>query len=655
MPTPSRDLPALLFGQRLRTDEQEAQKISAVRGIPVLGLDALSSAAYGPEAALTVLIPLGAAATGYLGPLSAIIIVILLAVFFSYRQTIAAYPNGGGSYTVAKENLGPHAGLLAAAALSLDYILNVAVAIAAGVGAIVSAVPSMLRFTLPLCLAILVVLTIVNLRGVREAGLIFMLPTWLFVGTLALVIVLGLVQIVITHGHPTPVVRPPAALAPTGAVTLWVLSRAFASGTTAMTGVEAVSNGVPLFREPTVRSAQRSLTAIIGILVVLLAGVAYVCLAYHIVATPPGDAGYESVLSQMTGAIVGRGWFYYLTMFAVVSVLCLSANTSFADYPRLTRLLALDHYLPLGFAHLGRRLVYSLGIVVLAVFAGLLLVVFGGITDALIPLFAVGALLAFAASQWGMVVHWRRVGGPGARRSLVVNGLGAIATSVTLIVVVVCKFTEGAWITAVAIPTLYLIFIGIRHRQERVAQETGEAEHDWGPLPIHEAKPPVVIVPITRLDWVSRKALSFAVTISPDVEAVLVQTDDTDAGAERVEALRKAWGELVHDPCQTCGLQPISLVTLKSEYREFVPPLLRHVREAAHRHHDRYIAVVVPEIVKRRWYDVILSGHRPTILKSLLRTHGGPRVIIVDAPWRLREHNRRVDARRAEGGNAGGD
>jgi amino acid transporter len=632
---PYRDL---LFGRRLRTDEQEAQKISALRGIPVLGLDALSSAAYGPEAALTVLIPLGAAASGYLAPISAVIIVILLAVFFSYRQTIAAYPNGGGSYTVAKENLGPHAGLFAAAALSLDYILNVAVAIAAGVGAIVSAVPSLLRFTLPLCLAILVVLTIVNLRGIREAGLIFMLPTYLFVGTLALVIILGLVQIAISRGHPIPRVLPPAPLASTGTVTLWLLSRAFAAGTTAMTGVEAVSNGVPLFRAPTVRSAQRSLTAIIGILVALLAGVAYVCFAYHIVATPPGTAGYESVLSQMTGAVVGRGWFYYLTMIAVVSVLCLSANTSFADYPRLTRLLALDHYLPLGFAHLGRRLVYSLGIVVLAAFAGILLIVFGGITDALIPLFAVGALLAFCASQWGMVAHWRRAGGPGANRSIIVNGIGAVATTITVIVVIVCKFTEGAWITTLAIPTLYVVFLGIRHRQERVARELGEAQPDWGPLPIHEAKPPIVIVPITRLDWVSRKALSFAVTISPDVEAVLVQTDDTDAGAERVEELRAAWGELVQDPCQTCGLSPISLVTLKSEFREFIPPILQHVRAAARRHRDRYIAVVVPEVVKRRWYDVVLSGHRPTILKSLLRIHGGPRVIIVDAPWHLRGH-----------------
>jgi hypothetical protein len=262
--------------------------------------------------------------------------------------------------------------------------------------------------------------------------------------------------------------------------------------------------------------------------------------------------------------------------------------------------------------------------------------------------------LAFAASQWGMVGHWRRVGGPGARRFMAVNGVGAIATSVTLLVVIVCKFTEGAWITAVAIPTLYFIFVAIRARYERVAHELAEGQHDWGPLLVHDAKPPIVIVPITRLDWVSRKALSFAVTISPNVEAVLVQTDDSDAGSERIEALRSSWGDLVHDPCRHCGHPPIELITLRSEYREILPPLLHHVRNAAHRHHDRYIAVVVPEVIKSRWYDIVLSGHRPSILKSQLRLHGGPRVIVVDAPWHLRQHDHRVDPGRADGGHAGG-
>jgi amino acid transporter len=282
-------------------------------------------------------------------------------VYLSYRQTIEAYPGGGGSYTVASQNLGPYPGLLAASALSLDYILNVAVGISAGVGAVVSAIPSLLRYTLPLSLAILVLLTVVNLRGIRESGLVFLLPTYLFVGTLILVVALGLVRTILTHGHPVPVTPPPIPGPPTAAVTTWLLVRSFASGTTAMTGVEAVSNGVPLFRDPSVRTANRTLTAIVALLVILLAGIAYLCPAYNIAATAPDTEGYQSVLSQLAGAVVGKGVLYFVTMTSVVTVLCLSANTSFADFPRLGRVLALDRYLPLQFAHPGRRLVYTTG------------------------------------------------------------------------------------------------------------------------------------------------------------------------------------------------------------------------------------------------------------------------------------------------------
>jgi amino acid transporter len=395
----------LLFGRPLRSEEQEAQKIGPLRGIPVLGLDALASAAYGPEAALTILIPAGAAASAYIGPVSAVIIALLALVYLSYRQTIAAYPNGGGSYTVASENLGRIPGLIAASALALDYVLNAAVAISAGVGAVVSAVPALLPHTLALCLAILALLTLVNLRGVRESGLVFMAPAYAFLGCLGVTIVIGVVRALGAHGHPVPVATPPVPGRATAAVGTWLVLRAFASGCTAMTGVEAVSNGVPIFKDPAVRMAQRTLTVIVASLAALLAGIAYLSHAYGIVATPPGRAGYESVLSQLIAAVTGRGVFYYGAIASVVAVLCLSANTSFAGFPRLCRVLALDEYLPAEFAHPGRRLVYSVGIVGLALLAGLLLVVFGGITDRLIPLFAVGAFLAFTMSQAGMVVH----------------------------------------------------------------------------------------------------------------------------------------------------------------------------------------------------------------------------------------------------------
>ncbi len=375
-----------LLGRRLASDEQEQQQIGPLAGIPVLGLDALASAAYGPEAALTVLIPLGALGIGYVGPILAIIISVLFVVYFSYRQTIAAYPGGGGSYTVAKANLGMMWGLTGGAALVLDYILNVAVGIAAGIGVIVSAFPWLLPHTLALCLLILVLLTIINLRGVRESGLVFMAPTYVFIITLLTVMVVGVVKALASGGHPVPIVAPPRIADATTAATVWMLLRAFANGCTAMTGVEAVSNGVPLFRKPTIPNAQRTLTAITALLALLLAGVAYLTRAYGIAATDPGQSGYQSVVSMLVGAVMGRGVFYYLTIGSVVAVLALSANTSFADFPRVCRVLAEDRILPDSFAIRGRRLVYSQGIVVLAVLSGALLVVFNGITDRLIPL-----------------------------------------------------------------------------------------------------------------------------------------------------------------------------------------------------------------------------------------------------------------------------
>ena len=625
----------VLFGTPLRTDQQDQQRIGALRGIPVLGLDALASAAYGPEAALTVLLAVGAAASHYIAPISAVIIAVLLAVYLSYRQTIDAYPNGGGSYTVASENLGRFPGLLAASALSLDYILNVAVAVSAGVGAIVSAAPMLLRYTLPLCLAILVFLTMVNLRGIRESGLVFLLPTYLFVASLGLVIIVGVVRTVIGGGHPVPVAPPPAPVPATLAVTGWLLMRAFASGTTAMTGVEAVSNGVPLFREPTTRTANRTLTAIVGILIALLAGIAFLCPVYKIVATAPGAVGYQSVLSQLTGAVTGHGTLYYVTMSSVATVLCLSANTSFADFPRLGRVLALDRYLPLQFAHPGRRLVYTTGILLLCAMAAGLLTIFGGITDRLIPLFAVGALLAFTMSQWGMVAHWRRVGGPHARRSLVLNGLGAVATSLTVLVVIVTKFTEGAWITVLVIPLFMLFFLAARHSHERVDRAIMGEGTESSPLSFASAEPPIVIVPLRRLDRVARKGLQFALSISSEVQAVLVVTDDVTADERCASSLSASWHDLVDVPALAAGHSSVSFVTLPSAYREFITPFLTYVRDVAAAHPNRYIAVVIPEVVERRWYDALFASHRPALLKAVLRVRGGPRVLVVDAPWHI--------------------
>ncbi|WNG54145.1 APC family permease [Archangium gephyra] len=620
-----------LFGKPIPNDEAEEEKIGPLEGIPVLGLDALASPAYGPEAALTVLLVLGASGSRYIGPIIAIIAVLLLIVQFSYRQTIAAYPDGGGSYSVARANLGRKPALLAAAALALDYVLNVAVAISAGVGALVSAIPGLFHHMLPLCLVLLGLITLVNLRGIRTAGKLFMVPTYLFVACLGTTFLVGLVKVVSSGGHPVPVEPPPHLPAGTATASLWLLMRAFASGCTAMTGVEAVSNGVPIFRQPRVLGAQRTLASIVGILVVLLAGVALLCHAYGIGATPPGQAGFQSVLSQLVGAVAGRGVFYYVTSASILVVLCLSANTSFADFPRLCRMLALDGYLPAAFAHAGSRLVYSTGIIILSLLAGALLVAFRGVTDHLIPLFAVGAFSAFTVSQFGMVAHWRRSQEPRAKHYLMVNAVGGTATGLTLAVVAVSKFSEGAWMTFVFVPLAVLLFHTTRRHHEKV-EKAIETEQ---PMRVVQAAAPVVVVPLKRLDLVTEKGLQFALTISPDVQVVQVR-----AQPEECEELRACWKRRVEAPFRAAGLPVPELVVLRSTYRQVVDPLLGYIHKLAAAHPDRFIAVLVPELIEHRWYHYLLHSHTATVLKMMLLFRGGPQVVVISAPWFLRERKR---------------
>ncbi|MFI5298487.1 MAG: APC family permease [Polyangiales bacterium] len=617
-----------LLGRPLSDDEAEHQQIGPLAGIPVLGLDALSSAAYGPEAALTLLIPLGAAGLAFVGPISALIVAILGVIFFSYRQTIHAYPGGGGSYTVAKENLGRGAALVAGSALALDYVLNVAVGISAGVGALVSALPKLQPYTLSMCLLILLVLTVVNLRGLRESGIAFMLPTYTFVLTLGVTIAVGVTRAAFSGGHPTPVTMPPALHAPTEAVGVWLLVRAFASGCTAMTGVEAVSNGVPLFRTPAVPKAQRTLTAIIVILASLLGGIAYLCRAYEIGAVDPSAAGYQSILSMLVGAVMGRRAFYYLTMAAVVTVLALSANTSFADFPRLCRVLAEDRFLPDSFAVRGRRLVFTQGILALSLLAAVLLVAFGGITDRLIPLFAIGAFLAFTMSQAGMVVHWRRLGGAEARHSLPLNALGAVATAVTLVVVAVSKFMEGAWITVVVIPLLIVAFLRVNRHYVSVAAQIV----DGAPLSLANPGQPIAVVAMQSWNRLTARGLQFAVRLAPEVYAVQVKSETT-----KMRELTPDWAQLVCEPTRQAGLAPPKLVVLHSRYRQFFKPLIDFVLELRDKNPGRDIVVVIPDLVVEHWYQGFLHNNRGAILRTLLRVRGGPNVVVLNTPFHLHD------------------
>jgi amino acid transporter len=612
----------LLFGRPLATSEERAEHIGPIAGIPIFGLDALSSAAYGPEAALTLLIPLGMLGVRYIVPVSGAIVILLAIVYFSYRQTIEAYPKGGGSYTVASENLGANAGLLAASALMIDYILTAAVGISAGVGALISAVPSLHPYTLQLCLGVLLVLTIVNMRGVHDTGVVFMIPTYLFAGTLLIVIGVGAWHAI--GGHAVPVTPLPAMPMATAVLGPWLLLKVFSSGCTAMTGVEAVSNGVMAFRDDTRKNAKITLTIIIVLLAILLIGIALLCKAYGVGATDPNGAQYESVLSMLTRAVMGHGWFYYLTIGSVLLVLALSANTAFADFPRLTRAIAGNNYLPHVFLLRGRRLLYSWGIYVLVALTALLLILFGGVTDRLIPLYAIGAFMAFTLSQAGMVVHWRRKGKSAGRMAM--NGLGAVATGVTTLVVLVAKFAEGAWITALLIAVMIVLMRSVKTHYTRVAKETA-LDRPIAPAEIVE---PIVVLPVDQWNRITEKALSFALSMSNDIRCLHVQI------ADEPDKICQIWEKDVAAPLRKAGKCVPKLEVLNSPYRYVLQPVVEYVLKVEKESDLRKVCVLVPELVVRHWWENLLHNRRADLLKVILLLRGNQRIVVVNIPWYLK-------------------
>ena len=656
-----------LLGRPLATEEDASQRVGVAEGVPAFGLDALGSAAYGPEAALTILIPAAAAGLAYILPLTLVIILLLTIVFFSYRQTIVAYPNGGGSYTVASENLGRGLGILAAASLMLDYLLDVGVGISTGVGALVSAVPKLGPHTLGLCLVILVVLTFVNLRGARESGAIFMLPTYLFCVCLLGILVWGAAKAFASGGHPHPVVAPPHPSVHTvAAVSTWLLIRAFASGCTALTGIEAVSNGVTAFKDPNTQTANRTLTVIVVLLAVFLYGIAHLTRVYGIVATDPGSKDYQSLLSMLTAAVAGKGVVYYVTIASILVLLSLSANTAFTGFPRLCRAIAEDGYLPKFFAIRGRRLVYTEGIVVLGILSGLILIAFDGITDRLIPLFAIGAFMAFTMSQAGMVFHWRKNPGKGSGLSMTINAIGALATGATVVVVLVAKFTEGAWITVLMIPLLMVLMYGV-HRHYAFVDQQAHVDH----LHLDKEQPPYAILPISGWNRASEAAVQFACSLTPDVEIVHINCVDqnpqkapasppsnqaseansgkpTPAGAAPSQAdAASAKDALPQDPTvdawrgelasatRAAGLTEPQIIALDSPYRFITSPILNYILKREANLPGRRLAIIVPELVTTHWYQYLLHNHRSTVLKALLLLKGNHRIVVINVPWYL--------------------
>jgi len=608
----------VLIGRPLPTHRLKHERLNKLQGLAVFSSDALSSSAYATEEILLGLIAAGPIALVYAWPISLVITTVLAIVAFSYYQTIHAYPSGGGAYIVARSNLGAWPGLVAAAALLIDYILTVSVSVSAGVAAITSAVPALFDNRVALAIGAVVFIAVINMRGVRESGTIFAAPTYFFIFMGLLMLLLGLARAWGTDAVP-PRISAEAA-SPLAPLTLLLVLRAFASGSAAMTGVEAISNGIQAFRPPESRNAGYTLIWMAAILSTLFLGITY--LARHFGIVP---AETETVVSQLSRAVFGGGVGYYLTQAATAMILILAANTSFADFPRLSSILARDRFLPHQFANLGDRLVFANGIIVLAVLSGLLIYIFGADTHSLIPLYAVGVFLSFTLSQSGMVRKWWRERGRGWWRSLGFNLIGAVATGVVLVVVVIAKFSQGAWIVAILIPAFVWLMRSIWVHYGDVRRQLALTSPEAA-APVKQHK---VVVPVGGMHRGVLPALRYAKSLSNDVTAVIVDIDP----AETADVVKRweRWG------------MGIPLRVLDSPYRSVLGPILRYLDDLEWEvTFDQQLTVVLPEFVPSRWWQFLLHNQNAFLLKATLffRRRAGHRVTVVtDVPYYLTEEH----------------
>jgi len=599
----------LIVGAPIPSRLAHHERFSKITGLAVLSSDALSSVAYATEEILRVLTIGGLVSMSLVTPIGAIIATVMIVVVFSYRQTIHAYPSGGGAYIVAKDNLGRLPSLVAAASLLIDYILTVSVSIAAGVAAITSAFPQYQPHAVAVCLGFVVVLMLGNLRGVRESGRLFAGPTYFFIVSILTMIAVGAWRYFSGSLHAVPPLEHPL---PPGTTMLpvFVLLTAFSNGCTALTGVEAVSNGVPAFRPPESKNAAGTLVAMACMSITMFIGITLLSHAYAIV---PNDA--ETVVSQIARATFGgRGWPYFAVQAGTMAILVLAANTAYADFPRLASIMARDRFLPRQFMNQGDRLAFSNGIVILSILASVLLIVFGGDTHALIPLYMIGVFVSFTLSQAGMVLHWRRLREPGWRSSAAINGFGAIVTGVVLVIVAMTKAAEGAWIIIVMIPVLVTIFEVTRRHYDHVAAEL--TLRGWQPEP---ASRHVVIVPIGGLQRAVVKALRYARALSPDVRAVYVELDPT-----ATEALRRQWSEWG---------QGVELVVLESPFRSLMEPLLEYIEELHEADAAAYVTVILPEFVPKRLWQHLLHNQHALLIKGALLFK--PNIVVTSVPYHL--------------------
>ena len=640
------DIRGALLGQPLASARMSHERLTKVKALAVLSSDALSSVAYATEQTLAVLLIAGPAALQDSPGIAAAIVVLLLLVGLSYRQTIHAYPKGGGSYIVASDNLGHVPGLVAGASLMTDYILTVAVSVSAGVGAVVSAFPDLRGFIVPLGLLVIALLVLGNLRGIREAGSLFAAPTYLFIAAMGALIVFGIVH-VITQGTAVPELLrhsnyigklpiPGYGIAGIGGA--FLIARAFASGCTALTGVEAISDGVPAFKPPEWRNARTTLMFMVGILAVTFAGITF--LAHQFQLQPnfmPASGGlpgpmadshnynvqpYQTILSKLARVVFGDGPPYFFVQATTALILALAANTSFSDFPRLLYFMARDKFAPSQFTSLGDRLAFSNGIITLGVLAGLLYAIFGGSTDALIPLYTIGVFLSFTLSQLGMVVRWRRIsleGGPDAKGwqgKLAMNLAGAIATSLVLVIAISTKFLAGAWIVVVLIPMIVLTALAIRRHYD-TAKGRIQTETPITPGDVH----PVAVVPIGDLNDVQLQTLALARRLADQVVAVFISDDP-----EKIKEIKHKW--------EVWG-NHVPLEIIESPYRSVVRPLLTYLDAVDAQNDGGTLMVVLPEMVYGHWWHQFLHNQTALRLKAALLFRPG--TVVVSVPYHLAE------------------
>jgi amino acid transporter len=600
-------LKRLLVGKPIPSHLAHHERLSRVTGLAVLSSDALSSVAYATDFIVATLIVAGTAALSYAIPIGVVITALLAIVAFSYRQTIYAYPSGGGAYRVSKENIGENAGLTAAASLLVDYTLTVSVSISAGVLAITSAFPSVDEYRVELCLLFLTLLTVGNLRGIRESGRIFAVPTYFFVVSIFALIAFGLYAY--ATGGMTPVPAPLPEHAGTKPLTTLLLLTAFANGCTAMTGVEAVSDGVPAFERPESKNAAATLVTMAVLAIAMFLGITFLAHAYQVMPTEK-----ESGVSQLARAIFGTTIVYYLVQAATTLILVLAANTAYADFPRLASIVSRDRFLPRQFMNQGDRLAFSNGILVLSAFAALLIIAFKGDTHALLPLYMIGVFVSFTLSQTGMVLHWRKKRTPGWQTSAFINGFGAVVTGIVLVIVAITKTLEGAWIVLLLIPIIIALFKATRRHYDHVAAQL--TLRNYVPQRrVHNT----VLMPVGGLQRAVVEALRYAETLSDDVRAVYVDVDQT-----ATDQMRRDW--------EIWGGKA-KLVVLDSPFRSVMEPLLEYIEQVENERTDDYVTVILPEFVPARWWQHLLHNQRALLIKGALLFR--PNTVVTSVPFHL--------------------